>query len=261
MHCTLARRITVALAAVGLTVAGAVFATQPASAVSGAASCLAQLSKRPTNAAKTVVMTTSGSLSAATANYNAPLCTGMSVSIGISRTNTRDFRNQNTNHKHAAGNAYYFSSKFALGRADYGDWMTRQIAVKDKTGKLAVKTFTSATTPHITRAKFASVLTGTPTGRIRQDAQGWAYVKGSLKAWHHYGRLVNVQNQQVLVQVKRPNSQQYEPWPTVLTMTSRTGTFAVKVGVAGLTGRHVRIAFISKIPTVASDYFYLGKVV
>jgi hypothetical protein len=137
--------------------------------------------------------------------------------------------------------------------------MTRQIAVKDKTGKLVVKTFTSATTPHITRAKFASVLTGTPTGRIRQDAQGWAYVKGSLKAWHHYGRLVNVQNQQVVVQLRRPDSYNYVTWTTAT--TGRTGTFAVKVNLAGFSGRHVRIAFISKIPTVASDYFYLGKVV
>jgi hypothetical protein len=202
-------------------------------------------------------MTTSGSLTFYTHEYYGSPCAGMSVSLGISRTNTADFRNQNATKYAMTSGTDGYRTTYKFGLDDYGSWMTRQIAVKDKSGKLAVKTFTSKDTPRTLTIRFASVLKGTPTGKLTPSA-GKVAIKGSLQSWHYYGRLVNVQNQKVVVQVRKPHSVGYVTKATAT--TSRTGTFATTLNTAGLKGYDVRIAFISGIPMTASSYTYLGTV-
>ena len=255
MRKTLITRIAAGVAATGIAVTGTAVIAQPASAAT-ANSCLQQLSKKNTWGYDET-MTTRGSLTFYTTEYWGSVCDGMSVSLGISRTNTRDFRNQNTSRVAMSSGTKGFRVTYKLGLNEPGDWMTRQIAVKDKSGRLAVKTFTAQTTPRVLRLRFASVLTGTPKGKLVPKA-GRVNVKGTLKAWHHYGRLVNVQNQRVVVQVRKPHGITYVTRATAL--TTRTGTFSTNLGTANLKGYAVRVAYISKLPIVASSYVWLGTI-
>jgi hypothetical protein len=202
-------------------------------------------------------MTTSGSLTFYTHEYVGSLCERMSVSLAISRTNTHDLRNRNASKYAATSGSNAFRTTYRLGLDDYGPWMTRQIAVKDRTGRLAVKTFTKDTTPRILTIRFASVLTATPKGTLIPKA-GKLTVTGSLKAWHYYGRLVNIQNQQVLVQVRKPHTVTYLTRATAV--TSRTGTFSTTFSTAGLKGSDVRVAFYSKLPAIANQWHFLGTI-
>ncbi|HET6292745.1 MAG TPA: hypothetical protein VFG33_05205 [Kribbella sp.] len=202
-------------------------------------------------------MTTKGSLTFYTHEYFGSLCNGMRVSMGISRTNTFGFRNLNASKYAVTSGSNAFRNTHQLGLDDYGSWMIRQIAVKDKAGKLVVKTFTKETTPRILTSRYASVLTGTPKGKLVPKA-GKVNVKGTLKSWHYYGRLVNVQNQQVVVQVRQPHKVAYTTRATAT--TSRTGAFSTNLNTAGLKGYDVRVAFVSKIPMTASSYTFLGTI-
>ena len=204
MRKKLIAKIAAGVAATGIAVTGTAVIAQPASAAT-ANSCLQQLSKK-NHWGYDETMTTRGSLTFYTTEYFGSLCDGMSVSLGISRTNTRDFRNP---------------------------------------------------TPRVLRLRFASVLTGTPKGKLVPKA-GKINVKGSLKAWHHYGRLVNVQNQQVVVQVRKPHGVTYVTRATAV--TTRTGTFSTNLSTANLKGYAVRVAYISKLPVVASSYVWLGTI-
>jgi len=250
------RGLTGSLAAVGLAVGGAAITAPTASADSG--SCADWLSRGSLGSSTHVSITTKGNVTFTTAAPSATLCAGMTVSIGISRPNNRDFRNQLATRAHWEGNAYLYLSTFALDRYDVGDWMTRQIAVKDRTGKLAVRTFTQSNTPQVTRVQYASVLPGTPTGTLRPSATGVVPIRGSLKAWHYSGRLINLQNQRVIVQVKRPGNYAYTTVTSAV--TSRTGTFAVNAKLSAHRGKDVRIGFVSGIPIIAQDFTYLGRV-
>jgi hypothetical protein len=202
-------------------------------------------------------MTTSGSLTFYTHEYSGSLCDGMSVSLGISRTNTHDFRNQNASKYAVTSGSNAFRTTYRLGLDDYGTWMTRQIAVKDRSGRLAVRTFTKETSPRILTIRFATVLTATPKGTLIPQA-GKLTVNGSLKAWHYYGRLVNVQDQQVVVQIRKPHTVTYATRATAV--TSRTGMFSTTFSTVGLNGYAVRVAFYSKIPIIANQWHYLGTI-
>jgi hypothetical protein len=248
-------RVAVTLATAAAAVAGTFSIAQPADAAAPD-SCLQQLSVK-NHWYYDRVITTTGSLTFSTHEYWGSLCDGMKVSMGISRPNTRDFRNQNATKVQATSGTKSFISTYRLGRDDVGDWMIRQIAVKDRSGRLFVKTFTAQTTPRTLRARYASVLTGSPRGRLVPTA-GKLTVTGSLKAWHYYGRLVNVQNQQVVVQVRRPHQSTYVT--RAVAVTSRTGTFKATFATAGLKGYAVRVAYYSKIPTVANQWYYLGTI-
>jgi hypothetical protein len=89
------------------------------------------------------------------------------------------------------------------------------------------------------------VLTGTPGGEQVPKAAK-INVKGTLKAWHHYGRLVNVQNQQVPVQVRKPHDVTYVTRATAV--TTRTGTFSTNLSTANLRGYAVRAAYSPSSP-------------
>ncbi len=211
-------RIGVTVATAAAAIAGT-FAMAPAADAATANSCLQQLTARH-SWGYDETMTTKGSLTFYTHEYYGSPCAGMSVSLGISRTNTADFRNQNARSVAMTSGTDGYTTTYKLGVDDYGSWMTRQIAVKDRSGKLAVK--------------------------------------GSLQSWHYSGRLVNVQNQKVVVQVRKPHEVGYVTKATAT--TSRTGTFATTLNTAGLKGYDVRIAFVSGIPTTASSYTYLGTI-
>jgi hypothetical protein len=255
MRKKLITKIAAGIAATGIAVTGTAVIAQPASAAT-ANSCLQELSKK-NRWGYDETMTTRGSLTFYSTEYWGSLCDGMSVSLGISRTSTHDFRNQNASRVSMSSGTKGFRTTYKFGLDDYGDWMTRQIAVKDKSGRLAVKTFTAQTTPRVLRLRFASVLTGTPKGKLVPKA-GKVNVKGTLKAWHYYGRLVNVQNQQVVVQVRKPHGVTYVTRATAV--TTRTGTFSTNLSTANLKGYAVRVAYLSKIPTIANSYVWLGTI-
>jgi hypothetical protein len=253
---TTVRRLAVGLGSTALATAGIVVTMPTASA--DANSCIRQLSRGAVGAPSTVVITNKGSLPVSTASYNPPLCSGMTVSIGISRVNGFDFRNRGTSQAHWERGSYYFYTRFALGADDAGTWITRQLAVRDRSGRLAVRTFTSSTTPHRVTVKRASVLTGTPTGVLRPNAAGKVAIRGSLKAWHSTGRLINLQNQKVLVQTKLPGNHPYRSIATL--KTGRTGTFGAYVGLGSQRGKDVRLLYVSPFQVIASDGYFLGRV-
>jgi hypothetical protein len=245
--------VTVVTAAAALT--GTVLAAAPADAAT-ASGCLRVLTE-PQRWGSDATMTTSGSLTFYTGwPSKASACAGVSVSLGISRTNTRDFRNQNARRIVDPRRIDHFASTFKLGTDDYGDWMIRQIAVKDRSGKLAVKTFTSATTPRVLRMRFASTIAANPRGKIVPKS-GRVAVQGNLKSWHYTGRQINVQNQPVVVQVRKGNGE-YVTKATAT--TNRYGNFATSIAAAGLKGASVRVAYYSRIPIVANQWYYLGTV-
>jgi hypothetical protein len=246
-------RIGVTMATAAAAIAGAV-AMAPAAGAATANSCLQQLTARH-SWGYDETMTTTGSLTFYTHEYYGSPCAGMSVSLGISRTNTAGFRNQNARSVAMTSGTGGYTTTYKFGVDDYGSWMTRQIAVKDRSGKLAVKTFTSKDTPRTLTIRFASVLKGTPKGRLTGAKVA---VNGSLQSWHYSGRLVNVQNQKVVVQVRKPHESGYVTKATAT--TSRTGTFATTLNTAGLKGYDVRIAFVSGIPMTASSYTFLGTI-
>lgn len=246
-------RIGVTVATAAAAIAGAI-ATAPTASAATANGCLQQLTAKH-SWGYDETMTTKGSLTFYTHEYVGSPCAGMSVSLGISRTNTADFRNQNAGKYAMTSGSDGYRTTFKFGVDDYGSWITRQIAVKDRSGKLAVKTFTSKDTPRTLTIRFASVLKGTPTGKLTGAKVA---VKGSLQSWHYYGRLVNVQHQTVLVQVRKPHELGYVTKATAT--TSRTGTFATTLNTAGSKGYDVRIAFVSGIPMTASSFTYLGKI-
>ncbi|ADB33840.1 hypothetical protein Kfla_4823 [Kribbella flavida DSM 17836] len=256
MRTTIAARLAVTLATAAAAVAGTVAIAQPASAAT-ANTCLQQL----TGAQQwgyDQTMTTRGRLKFFTDwPSSESYCKDMSVSLGISRTNTAFFRNQNAVRETSAHRISTFSATFGFGTDGYGQWMIRQIAVKDRAGRVAVKTFTRQTTPRVLTLRFQSTVNAGPKGTLVPKA-GKLLVSGNLKAWHYTGRQVNVQNQQVLVQVRRPGTSTYV---TRATMTSnQLGNFATNLATAGLKGSAVRVAFYSKIPTVASQWQYLGTI-
>jgi hypothetical protein len=258
MRKKLITKIAAGVAAAGIAITGTAVTAQPASAATAATanSCLQELSKK-NSWGYDETMTTRGSLTFYTKEYWGSLCDGMWVSLGISRTNTLGFRNQNASRVSMSSATKGFTTTYRFGPTGYGDWMVRQIAVKDKSGRLAVKTFTAQTTPRVLGLRFVSVLTGTPKGKLVPNA-GKVNVKGTLKAWHRYGRLVNVQNQRVVVQVRAPHGDSYVTRATAV--TTRTGTFSTNLATANLKGYAVRVAFLSKIPTIANSYVWLGTI-
>ncbi|GAB2613148.1 hypothetical protein [Kribbella endophytica] len=256
MRKTIAARLVVTLATAAAALGGTVALAQPASA-STANTCLQQLI--PKNSwGYDETLTNRGQLTFYPQWPQSEAgCKGMSVSLGISRLDTTGFRNQNAPRIESATRLDHFSSTFKFTSSGQGAWMIRQIAVKDTTGKLAVKTFTSATTPRVLNLRFQSVINAGPKGKLVPSG-GRILVAGNLKAWHPTGRTVNVQKQQVLVQVRKPGASDYV---TKVTMTSnQLGNFAAYLSTAGLKGSAVRVAYYSKLPSVANQWQYLGVV-
>ncbi|ONI73928.1 hypothetical protein BWI15_11040 [Kribbella sp. ALI-6-A] len=255
MRSKLLGRAVVTVVTAAAAISGTVLAAAPAEAAS-ASECLKVLTE-PQRWGYDETMTTKGKLTFYTGwPTKASTCAGASVSLGISRTNTHDFRNQNARRIVDPRRIDHFASTFTFGVDGYGDWMIRQIAVKDRSGKLAVKTFTSATTPRVLRLRFASTIAANPRGTLVPKA-GRLAVQGNLNAWHYTGRQINVQNQPVVVQLRKGGSD-YATKATAT--TNRYGNFATSIPTAGLKGYSVRVAYYSKIPTVANQWYYLGTI-
>ncbi|MEV6286060.1 hypothetical protein [Kribbella sp. NPDC051770] len=255
MRSNLLARAAVGLVTAAAAITGTVLVAAPADAAT-ASDCLKVLTE-PQRWGQDETMTTKGSLTFYTGwPSKASTCAGVSVSLGISRTNTHDFRNQNTRRIVDPRRIDHYSSTFKFGTDDYGDWMIRQIAVKDRSGKLAVKTFTQDTTPRVLRLRFASTITANPRGKLVPKS-GRLAVQGNLKSWHYSGRQVNVQKQQVVVQVRK-GANDYVTKATATTNTA--GNFATSIPTAGLKGYSVRVANYSKLPTVGNQWLYLGTI-
>jgi hypothetical protein len=227
---------------------------QPAEAtVSG---CIDRLSRADSSPGfASISVTNKAVLTAATGFTSRSHCAGMSVAIGISRPDLRDFRARNASRYVWEADVEGFYADFRLRPHEVGEWMVRQIAVKDRSGKLEVRQFTRATTPQRTVVKYRSVLTGRPIGTVRPAR---VVISGTLKTWNGQGRLVNLQNQVVLLQVKRPRTADYVTIGAAT--TSRTGSYRVAMDLRAHRGEYVRVAFISPVGLIASDYTFLGRV-
>ena len=84
-----------------------------------------------------------GPINISTSRYTGGVCDWNNVTIGISHPDLGWYRQQQAYRKDGS----YFSARIAVPPNVPGTWITRQIAVKDGTGKVVVRQFTAATTP------------------------------------------------------------------------------------------------------------------
>jgi hypothetical protein len=252
MNSTL-RHAGVALASLAAVVAGTVLTAPPAHADAG--TCLAQLVGPAANTDRLIIYPAEqAKVRLTTSAYTEKTCYEYSVALGISRTDLSGFlyANAHDNRWYHTGN--YFFADFVLPPNQPGTWMTRQIAVKDRTGKVAIRQFTAADSPTKVVIKRESFLTGTPHG----TAITHTYITSHLQAWSSVGTMANLPNQLVQLQVSRPGANHYV---TIYQgRTDRYGWWRRFVSWTGFSGYDVRLAYYSPYQTIASDWHYLGRV-
>ncbi|MFC0624498.1 hypothetical protein [Kribbella deserti] len=256
---TMLRRVAVSLAAtaVATTVALAGAAGASAGSTAGdAQSCLNSLTGRGTATPASIVYPAQpAQVTLSTSQYAGDLCKGLSVSIGISRTDLTGFKAANAgDSRWITPGKQRFSAQFVLPPNQPGTWMTRQIAVKDLAGRTAVKTFTATDSPTKVTIKRESFLTGKPTG----SAITHPYVTARLTAWSSVGTMAHLVGQNVLVQVRAPGSSTYVT--IAQRRTGDSGYMGISVPVGNYPKHDLRLVFISPFQTIASDYTYLGRI-
>jgi 2-keto-3-deoxy-6-phosphogluconate aldolase len=248
------RRGLAAVAAVAAVGAGTV-ATTPA-AEAAATDCLNKIAGPAIDPQTHVVMSPLGTVFAGTYIYSGSVCSNVNVSIGISRTDTTGFRNQSAGRVKYEDNAYMFSNAFAMGPGDAGQWMVRQIAVKDSAGRLAVRTFPASSVTTKYTLQRASILTPARTGTL---PAGQTALSGRLQAYTSTGGVAPLAaGQQVLIQVRPRGAAAYKTIATALTSTS--GFYSRAVSLGGYRGADVRVAYLTPYQTIASDFAYVGRV-
>lgn len=251
------RRIVMAVAAAGTATAGTIALAPAAQAASVAETCLNQLAGRAAATSPTLIYPAQkAEINLSTSEHTSRECRGITVSLGLSRTDLTGFQNKGASWSWGTGRAYY-SARFLLAPNQPGTWMTRQIYVRDHAGKTAVRTFTAATTPTKVTVYRESYLEARSTLKPIHD--GKLRVAGRLQAHSSVGTRANLANQTVLVQVRRVNESAY----TTIAKhnTGQYGNFYdASVSSALHRGKLLRVVFISKIQTIASDYTYVGVV-
>jgi hypothetical protein len=247
---------TAAVAAAGAIAAGAAAPAQAA----GAADCLDRLSRggieMPTNVTLTpnarVPLTTSTILSATCSSVTA-------VSIAISRTDITDLRNAMATRDRWEADAYFYYRNAPMGPKDIGTWMIRQITVKDRSGLVLARSFTTQRSPNHFTVRRGTVISSRQHGTLARTSSGWIKLSGDLKAYNSLGGLSPLAaGQRILVQARRPGSAQYV---TVRNLgTASSGWFSGNVPLAGYNGADVRFAYITPYQTIASSFTYVGRV-
>jgi hypothetical protein len=253
---TILRRLSVSLTS--LAAAGtAVVAGAPGAAAAGdAQTCLNQLLGRAAATPSSLIYPAQpAQIDMSTSRYAGDICKGLSVSIGISRPDLSGFKAANAGDERWYSGQHYFHTRFVLQPNQPGTWMTRQIAVKDHSGKLAVRTFTSVDSPTKVTIRRESFLTGTPTG----SAITHEYVVARLKAWSSVGTLANLGNQNILVQVRAPGATTYKTIAQRRTDPTY-GYMGISLPLRSYPMHDLRIVFLSPFQTIASDFTYLGKI-
>lgn len=238
------------------TLAGGAIAATPAHAVTIAQACLNQLAGPGVATDRQVVYPAEpAEIRLSTSAHTSRECRGITVSIGISRTDLSGYQNKNASYSWGTGQ-YYFA-RFLLAPNQPGDWMTRQIYVRDHQGNTAVRTFTAATSPTKVTVDRESFLTARSTLVPLQD--GKIRIAGRLQAHSSAGTRANLAYQKVLVQVRRPTESSYT---TALTVTTgQYGTFYdYRLPGAANKGKHLRVVFVSPFQTIASDAAYIGVI-
>lgn len=232
--------------------AGAVL-TAPA-AHADADSCLAQLAGPAANTDRLIIYPSEQAhVRLTTSAYTDKTCYEYGVAIGISRTDLSGFKYASAGDNRWSHTGNYFYANFVLPPNQPGTWMTRQIAVKDHAGKVAVRQFTAATSPTKIDIKRESYLTGTPHG----SAITHNYLVVKLQAWSSVGTMANLQNQLVKLQVSPPGANAYT---TVYEgRTDTIGSWRRFVDWQGHSGQDVRLAYYSPYQSIASDWHYLGR--
>ena len=246
-------RRTVAAAAT-VAAAGTALVTAAPAAHADATSCLAQLSLHAVATPGQLVHPAQPArIRLTTSAYTNKTCYQHGVSLGLSRTDLTGFQYAVANDNRWTGTGNYFFHTFTIPPNQPGTWMVRQIAVKDSTGKVAIKQFTSADSPTRVSVKRESFLTGKLVG-----SAPYLSISGKLQAWSSVGTLANLQNQRVLLQVSKPGSNQY--FTVDQGTTNRYGQWQQRVTLTSYPGFDARLAYYTPYQTIASDFHYLGRV-
>jgi hypothetical protein len=255
MRISVRRTAVLGVALAGAMAGGGLAATQ-AHAATIAETCLNQLSGPGVATDRQVVYPAEpAQIQLSTSSHTSRECRGITVSIGMSRTDLSGYQNKNASYSWGTGQHYH--AKYLLQPNQPGSWMTRQIYVRDHQGNTAVRTFTAANSPTkvtVYRESFLearSNLTPLQDGKIR--------VAGKLQAHSSAGTRANLANQKVLIQVKRPADSSYT---TALTVTTgQYGSFYdYRLDGASNKGKYLRVVFVSPFQTIASDYTWVGVI-
>lgn len=255
MRISIRRTAALGAALVGAVAGGAIAAT-PAQAATIAETCLNQLAGPGVATDRQVVYPAEpAQIQLSTSAHTSRECRGITVSIGLSRTDLTGYQNKNANYSWGTGQYYY--AKYLLSPNQPGSWMTRQIYVRDHQGKTAVRTFTAANSPTkvtVYRESFLdarSTLVPIHDGKLR--------IAGRLQAHSSVGTRANLANQKILIQLRRPTETAYT---TVLTTTTgQYGNFSeARLWGAANKGKHLRVVFVTPFQTIASDYTWIGVI-
>lgn len=253
---TSVRRTFALAAALGGTLAGTAVAATSAQAATIAQTCLNQLAGPGVATDRQIVYPAEpAQIQLSTSAHTSRECRGITVSIGLSRTDLTGYQNKSAHYSWGTGRYYY--AKYLLAPNQPGNWMTRQIYVRDHQGNTAVRTFTAANSPTrvtVYRESFLdarSTLVPIHDGKLR--------IAGRLQVHSSVGTRANLANQKILIQLRRPTETAYT---TVLTTTTgQYGNFSeARLWGAANRGKHLRVAFVSPFQTIASDYTYIGVI-
>lgn len=180
-------------------------------------------------------------------------CAGAVASVGISKTDGSRFINVNARIGHD-GEIHYMASTHPITLKDTGNWMIRQVAVKQNR-ITAVRSFTLDDDLRTTHVSRASVLRGGPKETIRPTDP----ITGYLLAYASTGDLVPLRGQTIVLQA-RTKGQPYKNILVERNSTHRNGYYLLTGNWAPYRGYEFRLYYPSPYETIAPAWTYLGYV-
>ena len=189
------------------------------------------------------------------------VCAAIVASIGISRRDGSDFRNQNARVTRS-GRLITASADFTPSWRDAGSWMVRQVAIS-RDGALAVRSFTPTSGAGI-QVRRAATLTGWgidgPGRPLRIGSDRKLTVSGYLKAYGTDGKLHPLPaRQQIVLQARRAGTTEpYEPIGGGI--TSASGYYVATAAWGSRPRQDIRIAYFNLYETISTRMTYVGQV-
>lgn len=249
-------KTAVAVAAIAIATCGVV----PAHAADGGAEeCLERLVTGGVGSPMYAIAKPNATMPLATAPYNPPACVSVvAVSIGISRPDGSDFRNANAVKRQWYGTASYWGRTASFTSKDAGDWIYRQIVVKDDQGRIAGRSYTPSYTFDRFQIRAGVVISSRQRGVLHAGADGRVTISGDLKAYNSHGGLSPLPaGQRLAVEVWDPRTGY---WTAGYLGTSSSGWYRGYPAIGRYHGSNVRLAYYSPYRTIAGGFGFVGRI-